>query len=123
MGVGYPLDILCSVALGVDMFDCVWPCRTARFGTALVPSGQLRLPRAEFKADTALIDKDCGCPTCLAGYTRAYLHTVASKSPTGSILLTQHNIFYMMRFMQGLRDAIREKRFHAHVRQVFWARI
>ena len=47
MGVGYPLDIVICVALGVDMFDCVYPCRTARFGTALVRSGQLRLTSAE----------------------------------------------------------------------------
>lgn len=51
MGVGYPLDIVICVALGVDMFDCVYPCRTARFGTALVRSGQLRLTSAEFASD------------------------------------------------------------------------
>eukprot|EP00438_Fugacium_kawagutii_P006220 Skav219208 [mRNA] locus=scaffold537:178168:178491:+ [translate_table: standard] len=51
MGVGYPLDIVVCVALGVDMFDCVYPCRTARFGTALVRSGQLRLTSAEFAND------------------------------------------------------------------------
>ena len=51
MGVGYPLDIVICVALGVDMFDCVYPCRTARFGTALVRSGQLRLTSAEFAND------------------------------------------------------------------------
>jgi tRNA-guanine family transglycosylase len=26
---GYPEDLLVSVALGADMFDCVWPARTA----------------------------------------------------------------------------------------------
>ena len=38
MGVGYPLDLVVCVALGADMFDCVYPTRTARFGVALVPT-------------------------------------------------------------------------------------
>jgi queuine tRNA-ribosyltransferase len=29
MGVGYPEDLIVSIALGADMFDCVWPTRTA----------------------------------------------------------------------------------------------
>lgn len=40
MGVGYPLDLVVCVALGVDMFDCVYPTRTARFGVALVSTGE-----------------------------------------------------------------------------------
>jgi Queuine tRNA-ribosyltransferase len=36
-GVGYPLDIVVCSALGADMYDCVYPTRTARFGTALLP--------------------------------------------------------------------------------------
>lgn len=31
MGVGYTLDLLVCVCLGVDMFDCVFPTRTARY--------------------------------------------------------------------------------------------
>lgn len=40
-GVGYPLDIVVCSALGADMYDCVYPTRTARFGTALVPEVKL----------------------------------------------------------------------------------
>lgn len=40
-GVGYPLDIVVCSALGADMYDCVYPTRTARFGTALVPEVSL----------------------------------------------------------------------------------
>merc|ERR1712157_338172 len=64
MGVGYTLDIVICVALGVDMFDCVYPCRTARFGTALVRTGQLRLTGSEFAQDFQPIDKSCKCETC-----------------------------------------------------------
>jgi queuine tRNA-ribosyltransferase catalytic subunit len=43
MGVGYPLDLVVCTALGVDMYDCVYPSRTARFGTALVHGGLLKV--------------------------------------------------------------------------------
>ena len=39
MGVGYALDLIVLTALGVDMFDCVFPTRTARFGQALLING------------------------------------------------------------------------------------
>merc|ERR1712054_247401 len=66
MGVGYTLDIIVCVALGVDMFDCVYPTRTARFGTALVNcrGGVLHLRRSEFKTDEQPIDSACPCFTC-----------------------------------------------------------
>merc|ERR1712194_899891 len=58
MGVGYSLDIVVCVAHGVDMFDCVYPCRTARFGTALTRKGQLRLgSNARFKHDKGPIEE------------------------------------------------------------------
>ena len=47
MGVGDPLDIVVAVSLGVDMFDCVYPTRTARFGTALTKYGTLNSSHAE----------------------------------------------------------------------------
>ena len=59
MGVGYALDMVVCVALGVDMFDCVFPTRTARFGSALVPSGQLTLRHQQYAADFCPIDATC----------------------------------------------------------------
>merc|ERR1711972_1216723 len=73
MGVGYSLDIVVCVALGVDMFDRVYPCRTARFGTALVRTGQLRLTSREFANDHRPIEVDSNSP--LQQYSRAMLHT------------------------------------------------
>ena len=46
MGIGYPLDIVICSALGADMYDSVYPTRTARFGVALVPDGVLKLKTA-----------------------------------------------------------------------------
>jgi queuine tRNA-ribosyltransferase len=50
MGVGKPIDIVASVKKGVDMFDCVFPTRTARFGVALVDSGSIRIKAREFSS-------------------------------------------------------------------------
>ena len=115
MGVGYPEDLLVSVALGADMFDCVWPTRTAvrktrktpsnlrvlkatdtelhqRFGNAIVSTGTLNLRHASFANDFATIEADCTCPCCRPekdgglGITRAYVHHVASKETAGAHL-------------------------------------
>ena len=64
MGVGYPLDIVVCTALGADMYDCVYPSRTGRFGTAMVPWGLLKLKSSECKDDPRPIDPNCGCETC-----------------------------------------------------------
>lgn len=51
MGIGYPLDIVVCTALGADMYDSVYPTRTARFGVALVPEGVLKLKNSEYAKD------------------------------------------------------------------------
>ncbi len=109
MGVGYPLDILCCVTLGADMFDCVYPTRTARFGTALTIRGQMRLSQNCFKTDTNVIDGNCPCRGCSqTKYSRAYLHPLAGKDPVVARIITEHNIVFMMTFMEKIRTAIRE---------------
>lgn len=64
MGVGYPEDLIVSIALGTDMFDCVWGTRTARFGNAITSRGLLNLRNARYACDFAPIDPDCECPVC-----------------------------------------------------------
>ena len=51
MGIGYPLDIVLCSAMGADMFDSVYPTRTARFGVALVGSGTLKLRNSAYAED------------------------------------------------------------------------
>ncbi|KVH98551.1 Queuine/other tRNA-ribosyltransferase, partial [Cynara cardunculus var. scolymus] len=94
-GVGYPLDIVVCSALGADMYDCVYPTRTARFGTALVPEGVLKLKHQSMADDTRPIDPTCECMVC-KNYTRAYLHCLVTKDAMGSQLLSYHNLYYMM---------------------------
>ncbi len=51
MGVGFAIDLVICSALGCDLFDCVFPTRTARFGCALVDDGQLQLKKKIFATD------------------------------------------------------------------------
>lgn len=107
MGVGYPLDIVVCVALGVDMFDCVYPSRTARFGTALVRTGQLRLTSNEFASDYRPLEP--GNPSGpLKDYTRAMLHTIVTKEPAAASLITVHNLHFMLSLLTEMREAIKK---------------
>jgi tRNA-guanine family transglycosylase len=101
MGVGFAIDLVVCSALGVDLFDCVYPTRTARFGVALCDKGQLNLKKKEFEFDQNCIDSDCTCYTC-KNYTRSFLHTIASEEATGSTLLTIHNVAYQACFTHGV---------------------
>ena len=83
MGIGDAAGILEVVARGIDMFDCVLPTRTARTGSALVPSGRLNLRNARFTRDRRPIEEGCECPAC-ARFTRAYIrHLVTSGRFSG----------------------------------------
>ncbi|KAL1342101.1 hypothetical protein AAHE18_09G134400 [Arachis hypogaea] len=110
MGVGYPLDIVVCSALGADMYDCVYPTRTARFGTALIPEGVLKLKHRAMADDTRPIDPTCPCMVC-KNYTRAYIHCLVTKDAMGSQLLSYHNLYYMMRLSRNLHTSIVEGRF------------
>jgi len=137
MGVGFAVDLVVCTALGVDMFDCVFPTRTAvspfqtgilnhyfpllmlfssqRFGVALVNSGSLHLKQTRFSKDMGPIDPSCPCTTCKT-YSRAYLHTVVNKETVACHLLSIHNITYQLRLMTGMRNAIIADNFPEFVR-------
>jgi len=114
MGVGFAVDLVVCSALGVDMFDCVFPTRTARFGMALVPHGSLKLKTTKFEKDINPIDKDCYCYVCKK-FTRAYLHSICHEE-VGIQYITYHNVAYQMRLMQQIRDSIKEKKLGDFVR-------
>ncbi|KAH8352559.1 hypothetical protein KR084_004969 [Drosophila pseudotakahashii] len=120
MGVGFAADLVVCVALGIDMFDCVFPTRTARFGCALVDSGQLNLKQPKYKMDMEPIDKECECSTCKR-YTRSYLHHIATNESVSCSLLSIHNVAYQLRLMRSMREAIQRDEFPQFV-QDFMAR-
>ncbi|MCL2529733.1 MAG: tRNA-guanine transglycosylase, partial [Coriobacteriia bacterium] len=106
MGLGNPTSLLASVNLGVDMFDSVLPTRTARMGTAFSSEGRLNLRNARFANDFAPLDPECSCPTC-THHSRAYLrHLIQSKEITASVLLSLHNVHYLLELMRKARVAI-----------------
>ena len=112
MGVGNPTTLVRAVAAGVDMFDCVLPTRTARVGTAFSDEGRLNLKNARFAHDHGVLNEGCDCPACAGGFTRAYIHhLVRQHEMLGGILLSQHNIRYLLRLMERVREAIEQGRY------------
>ena len=114
MGVGKPDDIVEAVRRGVDMFDCVLPTRSGRTGQAFTSDGPINIRNARFAEDEGPLDPDCGCPAC-ANFSRAYIHhLVRSGEILGAMLMTEHNLSFYQRLMQGLRQAISDGRFAAY---------
>jgi queuine tRNA-ribosyltransferase len=106
MGVGNPTSMLSAIGLGIDMFDCVLPTRTARLGTAFSSEGRLNLRNARFATDFGPLDPACGCPTCRE-HSRAYLrHLVTTKEMLGATLLSIHNLHFLVDLAARARDAI-----------------
>ncbi len=114
MGVGKPDDVVEAVRRGIDMFDCVLPTRSGRTGQAFTAMGPINIRNARFAEDEEPLDPGCPCPTCTT-YSRAYVHhLVRSGEILGAMLMTEHNLWFYQRMMQGLRDAIADGRFDAH---------
>ncbi|HIF32337.1 MAG TPA: tRNA guanosine(34) transglycosylase Tgt [Planctomycetaceae bacterium] len=105
MGVGRPQDILESVRLGVDMFDCVMPTRNARNALAFTDEGPIRLRNACHREDPRPVDAQT--PSAASGVSRSYLrHLFAAGEMLGPILTTSHNLAYYQCLMREIRDAI-----------------
>jgi len=108
MGVGAPEDLVNGVLRGIDIFDCVLPTRIARNGAALVLGGRINLRNAQYAADPTPLDPTCDCYTC-SHFSRAYLrHLVMANEILAHILLTTHNLHFLLRLMDDLRKAIRK---------------
>ena len=106
MGVGNPTTLVRAVREGVDMFDCVLPTRTARMGTAFSSTGRMNLRNAKYKADFGPLDPACTCPTCQT-HSRAYLrHLVKQDEMLGAILLSVHNLHFLIDLMARAREAV-----------------
>lgn len=111
MGIGTPWDILYAIKCGIDMFDCVSPTRIARHGGAFTSEGRLALRNACFVEDFRPLDVDCLCFTC-RNHTRAYINHLLKQGEFASgILLSIHNVTYLIRQAQESRKAIIEGRF------------
>lgn len=111
MGVGTPDCLVEGVMRGIDMFDCVYPTRVARNGTAMTWNGRLVIKNAQYEHDFHPIDEHCNCYTC-RNYSRAYIrHLVRVNEIFGLRLLTIHNLHFLSDFMRQMRQSIMEDRF------------
>lgn len=111
MGVGEPTDLFEGVERGVDMFDCVLPTRLARHGHAFTRDGKINLRNAKYKEDFTPVDDSCDCKCC-KNYTKAYIrHLLVADETLGQRLLSIHNLRFLIRIMEGIREAIKEDRF------------
>jgi tRNA-guanine transglycosylase len=120
LGIGEIDDIFECVARGIDTFDCVSPTRIARRGSLLLsPQAggsqdnkfHINIKSAKFKEDRSPVDPNCTCSTC-ATYSRAYLrHLYVSRELSYFRLATLHNLHFMLRFMEEIRESIRSGTF------------
>lgn len=106
MGVGNPTTLVKAVGEGVDMFDCVLPTRTGRMGTAFSSTGRMNLRNAKYARDFGPLDPACSCRTCTQ-YSRAYIrHLVKQNEMLGGILLSYHNLHFLIDLMARAREAV-----------------
>ncbi len=106
MGVGDPIDLIEGVIRGVDLFDCVSPTRIARHGNAYTRNGKINLRNAKFKEDFTPIESTCDCYTC-KNFTKSYIrHLIISEEVLASRLLSIHNIRFLTKLMEDIRNNI-----------------
>lgn len=106
MGVGDPIDLIEGVMRGVDIFDCVAPTRIARHGNAHTRCGKINLRNNKYKEDFTPIENECDCYTCRS-YTKAYIrHLLVSGEALAGRLLSIHNIRFLTKLMEDIRDNI-----------------
>jgi len=111
MGVGSPDYLFEGVERGVDMFDCVLPTRIARHGLCMTSHGRVQIKNQKYERDWGPLDPECDCYTCKT-YSRAYLrHLYKSDEILSSMLLSEHNIHFLVNTMKNMREAIEEDRF------------
>ena len=111
MGVGAPEDIVEAVARGVDLFDSVMPTRIARHGAIFTRQGRLNLRNARFLDELGPLEGNCDCYTCRRFSTAYVAHLIRASEIFGLRLTTLHNLRFMQRLMQDIRDSIFAGRF------------
>ena len=119
MGVGSPDCLFEGVERGIDMFDCVLPTRIARHGMAMTSQGRVNIKNPKYERDITPLDPNCDCYTC-RNYSKAYLrHLFKSDEILSSMLMTTHNLHFLVNTMAGIRKAIEEDRFLEYKKEFY----
>ncbi len=112
MGVGTPANILESIALGVDMFDCVMPTRNARNGQLFTWNGILNMRNKKWESDFSPLDPE-GESYVDQFYSRAYVrHLFVAEELLALQIATAHNLNFYLRLVQTAREKIIEGTFN-----------
>ncbi|MCH3955356.1 MAG: tRNA guanosine(34) transglycosylase Tgt [Eubacterium sp.] len=119
MGVGTPDYLFEGVERHIDMFDCVEPTRIARHGLAMTSHGRINIKNAKFEEDFSPLDDECTCYAC-RHYSKAYIrHQFKAGEMMAAMLLTEHNLHFLIHLMAGMRKAIEEDRFTEFKREFY----
>ncbi|HIU25301.1 MAG TPA: tRNA guanosine(34) transglycosylase Tgt [Candidatus Copromorpha excrementigallinarum] len=119
MGVGSPDCLFEGVERGIDMFDCVLPTRIARHGMAMTSRGRVNIKNAAYERDFSPLDEECDCYTC-RNYSKAYLrHLFKANEMLSSVLMTTHNLRFLIKTMENIRSAIEEDRFLEYKKEFY----
>ncbi len=111
MGVGTPANILESIALGIDMFDCVMPTRNGRNGMLFTSEGIINIKNEKWKNDFSPIDKN-GSSFVDLQYSKAYLrHLMVAKERLGAQIASIHNLAFYLKLVKQAREKIIEGTF------------
>jgi queuine tRNA-ribosyltransferase len=106
MGVGTPVNILESIALGIDMFDCVMPTRNARNGMLFTKNGIMNMRNEKWRNDFSPIDESSECFVDTE-YSKAYLrHLIISKEILGAQIASIHNLHFYIWLVSEARKQI-----------------
>lgn len=121
LGIGEIEDFFESVSRGMDFFDCVAPTRRARHGSLFISPQNggnrknnfvFHVSNHTFQTDKKSIDPGCTCYVC-QNYTRAYLHHLfAANELLAYQLATYHNLYFVTKLMEKIRESIGEGSFH-----------
>lgn len=113
MGVGSPIDILECVSRGVDCFDSVYPTKNARNNWLFTKDGPMDISKTKYRADNSRLTEDCECFVC-RDYSKAYMHHLSKlKEPAGKRYRSYHNLWFMQRFIEDIRESIVSGKFEA----------
>lgn len=119
MGVGSPDCLFEGVERGIDMFDCVLPTRIARHGMAMTSQGRVNIKNAAYERDFTPLDPNCDCYTC-RNYSKAYLrHLFKADEILSSMLMTNHNLHFLVNTMKNIRKSIEEDRFLEYKKEFY----
>lgn len=111
MGVGTPVNILESIALGIDMFDCVMPTRNARHGLLFTSEGIINIKNEKWKNDFSPIDP-MGHTFADTVYSKAYLrHLLVCNELLAAQIASIHNLGFYLWLVKEARTRIEDGSF------------